>query len=120
MDAKYPANLDPKLKEAYDRVMGGTTGASHHPKPAQPPTHPQQHHEEPKKEEPHHVDKQEQVTVVHLDEDTEKGKKVDKDEASSQGSPVTAILLGIIGMLFFIGYALFWAQIFGFNLIPSI
>ena len=118
MDAKYPANLDPKLKEAYDRVMGGTTSNPQHTKPAVHP--PQQHHEEPKKEEEHHVDKQEQVTVVHLDEDTEKGKKPDKDEASSEGSPVTAILLGIIGMLFFIGYALFWAQIFGFNLIPSL
>lgn len=36
MDPKNTANLDPKLKEVYDRVMGTTTGA----KPPTPPPSP--------------------------------------------------------------------------------
>ena len=109
MDVKYPANLDPKLREAYDRVMGGTAGAGHGQK-----SKDHLHHEPEKKAEIHPA-AHSQTTVVHLDGEPEKHATHE-----SGGSAATAILLGIIGMLFFIGYALFWAQYFGFNFIPTL
>lgn len=126
MNPKYPDNLDPKLREAYDRVMG--TGV------AQPTAHPQPPHPEPSQppkmvtEPVKHEEKDSDSGVVHFSADTHKHKKEEKPEpketthveAKSEGkSPVTPILLGIIGALFFIGYALFWAQLFGFNILPS-
>lgn len=130
MNPKYPANLDPKLREAYDRVMGtgDTTSSTPNPQP--------QHHEPPKSpvkmvtEPVKHEEKDSDSTVVHFSADTHKHKKAEekpepkeatRPEANAEGkSQATPILLGIIGVLFFLGYALFWAQIFGFNLLPSL
>lgn len=130
MNPKYPANLDPKLREAYDRVMG--TGV-----PQSPPAQPQ--HEEPPKApvkmvtEPaqKHEESNSDSTVVHFSADTHKHKKPEEKPEVKQAaathteatpeekSTVTPILIGIIGVLFFLGYALFWAQIFGFSVLPT-
>jgi hypothetical protein len=40
MDTKAPANLDPKLKEVYDRVMGSANPASSPPPQTTPPQSP--------------------------------------------------------------------------------
>jgi hypothetical protein len=110
MDAKYPANLDPKLKEAYDRVMGTNGKSQKHA----------EHHDAPKM-----VTKQvrsDEPTIVHLG--NEHPRTVAPGETTvakpeSHTSPVVMIILGIVGVLFFIAYAIFWGQMLGFKLIPS-
>lgn len=144
MNPKYPSNLDPKLREAYDRVMGtGTPQAKGHqqtPQPEPPKAAPRMVTEAVKK----HQDDNDSG-VIHYGPDTHTkhehnaGEKHEvKQEIKPSPSPTpahtttstennaeskssaTPVLLGIIGVLFFLGYALFWAQIFGFNLLPSL
>lgn len=110
MDAKYPANLDPKLKEAYDRVMGTNTKHQKHEQhnPAPKMVTQQVHSDEP--------------TIVHLGNEHQQHASHGETTVAKPANSSSAILtfiLGVVGILFFIGYAIFWAQILGFNLIPS-
>lgn len=129
MDKKYPANLDPKLKEAYERVMGTSTtpaskGPHEKPKPqppvqAQPPT--DLHAQAPMKivtEEIHTPQhKEDKPNVVHLNGNPE--KEHPKNQPTKQTpSGAMAMILGIVAVLFFIGYALLWAQILGVTILP--
>jgi hypothetical protein len=133
MNPKYPANLDPKLREAYERVMGtnGTSPAPASAAPQSPPPPPEsEKNEQPRmvtEPMPKHEENDNHGTVVHFGADTEKHKKEERkadtnafSQTSDKNSTVTTVLLGAIGVLFFIGYALFWAQIFGFKVIPSL
>lgn len=112
MDNKYPANLDPKLKEAYDRVMGTNVT---------PAKSASQHHQAPKMvtQQVHN----DEPTIVHLGGTNEQqaehhAASATQSEQQKASSAILMIILGVIGVLFFIGYAIFWAQVLGVNILP--
>jgi hypothetical protein len=133
MNQKYPSNLDPKLREAYDRVMGTGTPQpknSNQPNP-EPPKPTTTMVTEPTT--PKHQEAKNDSGVIHYGPDThtKHQKEVAEvkqpvqttpttDTKTGQNSSITLTLIGIIGIIFLLGYALFWAQILGFNLIPSL
>jgi outer membrane biosynthesis protein TonB len=137
MNPKYPTNLDPKLREAYDRVMGtGVPPAKAQPQPKpEAPQQPVKMVTEPAPAPMHKPQTNDNDSgVVHFSPDTHtKHKKSEEkpevnqpanttpaEAKSHTSSSATPILLGIIGIIFLLGYALFWAQIFGFNIIPAL
>lgn len=61
----------------------------------------------------------EKPKVVHLDGEEHEKRDEHKTEAPSSSSGIMPLVLGIIAVIFFIAYALFWAQILGFPIFPS-
>lgn len=109
MDLKKHPNLDPKLKETYDRIMGTSVGVK-------PPVHtPAPDHETPH-EAPHlsHI-------AYHAD-GTKKATPAPQPHTApthaqptvvSHDSLLLPLLLGIGGVIFFVAYSIFWMRYFG-------
>lgn len=114
MDPKAAQTLDPKLKEAYDRVMGATVPKT--PPPQMPsvdlPTPPK---------EPEMPLSQPAVTVnvstppapAHITPHPSSGFVATHEEKKS---PVSGTLLVIAGVVFLLVYTLFWLKWFGIAL----
>jgi hypothetical protein len=123
MDTQSYPNLDPKLKETYDRIMGTATSAkpvhhaantSVHTAPAshaaaKSPTHPEQHsvHTDKVTSPPHHLS--------HIAYNAASGSLHEEVKKSDQKTnvPMMPIVLAVGGVLFFIFYAVFWFNFFG-------
>ncbi len=107
MDQKKANQLDPKLKEVYERVMGTTVAQQPTtPPPAQAPSQTTQ--TEPP---PHvvHVAAAPTHTVVSAG-------SVTKKENSEKKSPVSIPILILAGIVFLLVYALVWVKVFNFKL----
>jgi hypothetical protein len=123
MDTKAYPNLDPKLKETYDRIMG--TGTS-----AQPQSHAPVKHEDTVK--PHmasgahtppapkssptthrlsHIAYN--ATDGNLKGHDEKEKHEEKKSDSNKDTLIIPIVLGVCGVIFFVFYSIFWMNFFG-------
>lgn len=115
MDPKKPADLDPKLKEIYDRVMGTNVPqqASSLPQPPpvvsnEPPTPPP-------------IDATGAVTSIHPEEIKQEVVKIDspsqENKTTKQNkSQVLPVFFVIGGIIFFIFYAIFWFKYFNVSI----
>ncbi|MCL5435157.1 MAG: hypothetical protein M1405_02095 [Patescibacteria group bacterium] len=116
MNPKTPQDLDPKLKEAYDRVMGGnfTPPAPATPNPAPkiepaplptaspiPPSTPFNNPAPPVGNPP--------LSVISPTTTTQNGEQVVTTKKKSKISPVIFL---IVGLAFFAVYAVVWAKVF--------
>lgn len=122
MDPKMPSNLDPKLKEAYERVMGTTI-----PKPSAPPTptatpmpnpipgSSQALPAQPRPEMPSPVppSPQSSETMVKVSP-TPTAFVAKPQKAKSGGISPTIIFLGLF--VFFVVYSLFWLKFFNVSI----
>ncbi len=132
MDPKTPANLDPKLKEVYERVMGtpvspsqgGPTSAPI-PKADTTPLQPPEESELPSQTIA--AARAETLPVTQ----TTPTEHVTNQEAVPHPFPKTSFVanqvktgsnimpLIIVGLIiFFAGYTIFWLKFFNINLIP--
>lgn len=127
MDPKKVSDLDPKLKEVYERVMGTNVSSSKAPAPQSPsktsestgaptgasPRIEQQVEEAPKPQ------PAPRPAAANVQVFTAKGgvKQTETDgEKKKGGSPVLTIVLVLAGVLFFAIYALFWLRFFNAEL----
>ncbi len=99
------SKLDPKLKEAYDRVMGTTITP---PQPPKPETH-EQTRPEPAPQQtatvnppPQQHDESSSGSIVHK----ATGKK---------GGRISPLLIAFLGLIFFVLYAAVWIKVFNFK-----
>jgi hypothetical protein len=116
MDQKTYPNLNPKMKEAYDRIMGTATTtrppAAHEVTPKAPLPHqaaapaPQNHH----------------AAAGHLSHIAYNASMApkstpEKSKSSTAGLSKESLLLPILlaagGVIFFVVYAIFWLNFFG-------
>lgn len=118
MDPKMPSNLDPKLKEAYERVMGTTI-----PKPSAPPTPAAPSSPNPTAQIPT-VEPTPQTpptpapsaapqTMANVGT-TPSAFVANPQKGKSGGISPVIIFLGLL--VFFIVYALFWLKFFNVSL----
>jgi hypothetical protein len=130
MDLKSYPNLDPKLKETYDRIMGTGTSVkpSHHAAKT-----PQTNASHSTQSTPHdatshgsHTDKVSSTPhhLTHLAYNAadgnlkahEKGANTPHAEKKSEvnkNNLIVPIVLGVCGVLFFVFYSYFWMNFFG-------
>ncbi len=112
MNPKTPQDLDPKLKEAYERVMGSNINPGNviPPKPSVPPPPPSQGHNAMPSmgtvPMPQRLPPLEPVPVM-MSSPTATPAKAKKK------SGLLPIIFLIVGILFFAGYAVVWAKFFG-------
>lgn len=114
---KNPLQLDPKLKEAYDRVMGTSVGNTPQQNPPQP--HPQ---EQPKEQPQPQIANQPEPTVHETTVNPSPApaqvaaaptqKAVIAEKKKGKISPLV-IVLGII--VFFAIYLVVWVKLFNIN-----
>lgn len=115
MNQKTPADLDPKLKEAYDRVMGGNLNQSTPPPPPVPP----------KMQTPASPPVNSAPIPTPLTNpaptDTPPLNVMSPTTASSTGdqvistkkkSRISPLIFLIVGVVFFIIYAVVWGKVF--------
>jgi hypothetical protein len=113
MNPKTPQDLDPKLKEAYDRVMGGNFT-----QPV-PPTVP----EKPEPVPPASVNPmtmsapmpnplQADNPPVNVMSPTSTPQNGDKVLSAKKKTKLTPLLFLIVGLVFFLVYALVWGRLF--------
>lgn len=107
MDPQKPADLDPKLKEVYERVMGtapqtlqAAQTTAPQPQTIQPITPPQA----PMPAAP--IDSPKSPVTAFVAKPSQQGL----------GFPLPLPLLILFMILFFLGYALFWIKFFKVNL----
>ncbi len=111
MDPKATANLDPKLKEAYDRVMSTPV-----PKPADFSVAQESMHATiPLAPTPQTVSP---TPVTPASTPPPQVKQavsfaVTMPKHSGGGSKMLPILFGLGGLVFFVVYAIFWVKFFG-------
>lgn len=103
MDPKSSQSLDPKLKEIYDRVMGTKL-------PPQTPEAPQ------KEAHQGHVTKTTDIKHAELVHAPKVGSFISKASGGMKKSFPVGIILIIMGVLFFVAYALFWIRFFNLPL----
>jgi hypothetical protein len=133
MNPKAPANLDPKLKETYERVMGTSfapaTPAQPQPRPVQTtvvqepesPTMPQptMPMQLPPLDVANPTPEMVQSPQMPTTGDPFKPAEVPpanvimKETASKKKSFLMPALLMIGGLIFFVAYAVIWAKVFG-------
>lgn len=113
MDPKKAAALDPKLKEIYDRVMSTKV-----PPPADTPAVAPKPEVEvaAKPAERMVVQTVPQAETVAPRATTHTGSFIAKPQGSGKKSNVLPIILIVFGILFFVGYAIFWIKFFNFPL----
>ncbi|HZQ29692.1 MAG TPA: hypothetical protein VFA93_01270 [Patescibacteria group bacterium] len=103
-------NLDPKLKEAYDRVMGtqipqpGGTGSPSPVAQAQPQPQPQKAEEHPA---PASSGPQ-PIININSNQPGAKPQQVQK----AKGKGISPVVLITLGLLFFGGYTFIWLKVF--------
>lgn len=121
MDAKTYPNLNPKLKETYDRIMGTATAAKPHaPTPAaaksSTPLPHDQHDSTPAAPE-HHVTPGHLSHLAYNASMAHKKEKPESAPATTAGVKKDSLLLPLIlaagGVVFFVAYAIFWMSFFG-------
>ena len=136
MNPKVPANLDPKLKETYERVMGTSFAPA---TPSTPPAQPRpiqttvvQEPEDPIAAAP--VMQEAPLPPINVaDPSSEMVQspqmpKTDNHFQETVPPPTTVlmqgatpkkknflipVLLGVGGLIFFVAYAVIWAKVFG-------
>lgn len=117
MDPKKVSDLDPKLKEVYERVMGTKVPNS---QPLSPPP-PQS----PKITPPPPQITQQVVAAKVTDQSkpgnvqiftAKSGSANIMPEEKKGGSPFLAIVLVIAGLIFFVIYGFFWVRFFKVSL----
>ena len=135
MNPKAPANLDPKLKETYERVMGTSFApATPSPAPAQPrpvQTTVVQEPEAPIAAGPIMPTPLPPINVAGPDSNMVQSPQMPKTgDPFKEAVPPPAtvlmqgatpkkknflmpVLLGIGGLIFFVAYAVIWAKVFG-------
>lgn len=124
MDPKKPADLDPKLKEIYDRVMG-TNVPQQASVPQSPPTAgnepPLQSIEQPVQQTaapiPQPVDATGAITSTHPEQIKQEIVKIDskseENKTTKQNkSQVLPVFFAIGGIIFFVSYIIFWFKYF--------
>ena len=132
MDPKNPADLDPKLKEIYERVMGTNVASSQaiSQKPAIPTTPQQSAIEKTPQPQAPQAPAQTTSTPIaspqSIQEKTSTGKvflehqsfkpQPQKTEEKKQQN-MLPMLLFVGGIVFFAVYAFFWLKFFNVNLI---
>lgn len=111
MDAKGTSQLDPKLKEAYDRVMG-TVIPQHQAPPSAPPP--------PSTPQPQIVEQQAYQQPVQAYQaavatplPTSAPISTEAPVKTHKSSKMTVPILVLGGVVFFIVYTVVWAKIFG-------
>lgn len=116
-DKQQLSNLDPKLKEAYDRVMGTTftppaasapqqaTPATPTPEPFIPPTTVQS---PLMQQTPQPVM---QTVNVSVPDNTPKGFVAGQREENAGGG-ISPIIIVLAGIVFFAVYIVFWIKVF--------
>ena len=136
MNSKIPANLDPKLKESYERVMG-TSFAPATPSPEPTPQPVQttvvQEPETPIAPQPviqvplppidvaNPIPEPEMVQSPQMPTTGDPFKEVVSPPATvtMKATPkkkkkiLMPVLLGVGGLIFFVAYAIIWAKVFG-------
>ena len=106
MNPKTPQDLDPKLKEAYDRVMGG----SFNPPAASPSPSPKMENPAPGQNPfANPTAPVPPVTVLSPSTSPSGGQQVISAKKKSKISPIIFLAVGIS---FFTVYAVVWAKIF--------
>lgn len=119
MDQKTYPNLNPKLKETYDRIMGTATTA--HPPAATSntqaaPAHHETHQAAPTVPQPPHATPSH---LSHLAYNASMASKHEKVQASTSGLSKQSLMLPILlaagGVIFFVGYSIFWLNFFGLS-----
>jgi hypothetical protein len=97
-------NLDPKLKEAYDRVMGSQINPSQPSSPTPAPIQPQapkvEQHQTPTSSGPQ--------PIININSN----QSPTKIPSASKGKGVSSVLFIVLGLLFFAGYTVIWLKVF--------
>jgi hypothetical protein len=126
MDAKPYPNLNPKLKETYDRIMGTTTTVKM--------PHPAETHTAKNPSPAHQTVARAQVTpaartttpvhastgqLTHIAYNASMAAKKEKAHTAANDKEVSSLLLPILlatgGVVFFVVYSIFWLNFFGMN-----
>ncbi|OGH23962.1 MAG: hypothetical protein A3J69_01285 [Candidatus Levybacteria bacterium RIFCSPHIGHO2_02_FULL_42_12] len=94
MNPAKPQDLDPRLKEVYERVMNTRVASLPQQQPAQPQPQPQQ--QAPR------VQPTQQTGPVTF--------RADQVSTKKRGVPFAALV--VLGVLFFVAYSLLWLRIF--------
>ncbi|MCL5432792.1 MAG: hypothetical protein M1524_01605 [Patescibacteria group bacterium] len=118
MDPKKPSELDPKLKEAYDRVMGTATPAPQTPQPVvSQPAAPQVFTPSgASKPQVSNVSSAPQTTMVNSPSSTSASSTFVSKPGNAKSGGFSPVLI-IFGLLiFFVVYALFWVKFFGISI----
>jgi hypothetical protein len=130
MDLKAYPNLDPKLKETYDRIMGtGTsvkplhhaakspqTHSSHSTQSAAPTSASHEAHTEKVSATPHHLTHLAYNAADGNVKATDKGVNAlhaEKKSEINNNNLILPIVIGVCGVLFFVFYSYFWMNFFG-------
>lgn len=126
MDPKKMAQLDPKLKEAYERVMGSSTGAPSAPTATQAPASiPQSPITQTPMESMHATIPVQNpamtppAPVVHATNNKQPGNNVNISSAfvaTKKSAGISPLLLWVLGAIFFIAYAIFWIKFFNLSI----
>lgn len=109
MNPNTQQNLDPKLKEAYDRVMGSQinpqqqTPAASQP---QPPVQPQKLEQQPAPSQPSGP---QPIININTSSSSAKPQKVEKVKGKG-GIP--SVVWIVLALLFFGGYTFIWLKVF--------
>jgi hypothetical protein len=135
MNSKMPANLDPKLKETYERVMGTSFAPAASP-PAPVQQHPVQTTVVQEPEAPVATVPVMPASLPPIDVANSAPEMVQSPQMPKTGDPfkeavsppttvimqgvtpkkknfLMPVLLGIGGLIFFVAYAVIWAKVFG-------
>lgn len=122
MDPKKTAQLDPKLKEAYDRVMGTVTSQVPSPQVAKPPPPPAS---EPLSQNPSMPPAPPPSSLQPKRADSPPVKvgttfvaipNKNNPPAGGSKTSVFGVLLIILILIFILGYAFFWIKFFNVSL----
>jgi len=103
MNPNAQQNLDPKLKEAYDRVMGtqiNPQASSPAPSPVLPQAPKAQEHATPAPAGPQPI-----INISSIQTPA-------KTQSTSKGKGISSILFIVLGFLFFAGYTVVWLKVF--------
>lgn len=98
------SKLDPKLKEAYDRVMGTSITP---PQPAKPNV--QESHSVPPSA-PHPT-----MTTVNPPPHQDETSVVHKASGAKKKGGISPLVLALAGLIFFIAYGVIWVKIFNLS-----
>ncbi|OGH17114.1 MAG: hypothetical protein A3C22_00565 [Candidatus Levybacteria bacterium RIFCSPHIGHO2_02_FULL_37_10] len=124
MDPKKPADLDPKLKEIYDRVMGTNvpqTTSSPEPPPAisseLPISSIEQPIQQPTAPTPPPIDATGAITSTHPEQIKQEIVKIDSKTEENKttkqnNSQVLPVFFVIGGIIFLVFYTIFWFKYF--------
>ena len=137
MNNKMPANLDPKLKETYERVMGTSFSPTTTPSTAEQPRPVQatvvQEPEAPIAPQPitptplPPIDVANPVPVSGMVQSPQMPQTNNTFQPTVTSTPsailqakptkkhnfLMPVLLSVVGLIFFIAYAVIWAKVFG-------